>query len=211
MSSTEDNEYPEFVNIHDILNCISQLEGVVSSIPRLLWKRPQDFYTFLTVELQNQLNPPSSSNQTSIDLTSDPSPLLQLHPIFQNGTDKYLPIHSIMKEVFEKAWKHDTPWTTLEELISAVSWTEFLNQSSAVELCSTSFQLDQMLTSLELLKTTRLKEIQTTMNKELKRKQSTGLQNFVKKSKTEAAIEASRDPSSSLTSTSARIMNTCKY
>lgn len=213
MSATEEDDYPTDVNIHEILNCISQLEATIASHPRLLWRLPRDFYNFLIVDLQQMIAHAATSSET-IDLTKEKSPkvnLQQLHHIFQNGNERYLPLHSVMKSIFEKAWKHDTPWTTSEELISSLSWKAYLEQSSELELCLTSFPLDQILTSLETLKEIRISEIQKIMNKELKRKQNSGLDNFVKKSKIDQATEDSRDPSLSLTSTSSRIMNTCKY
>jgi hypothetical protein len=179
------------VPIKEIFNCIGQVEGVINDIPRLLWRLPRDFYNFLIKEIVEKND-------------------AKVHPLFNQGSGSTLPLHQLMLKAFEALWPHDTPPTTSEELISSISWEAFISHLSAQDLYSMCFPLAPIIESLEHLKVIRIEQCQKTMNQELKRKQSTGLTDFVKKSKTVKATEDSRDPSLSLTSTSSRIMNTCK-
>ena len=209
---------PERVNIHEILNAVSQLEALIEGHPRLLWQRPRDFYNFLTSEVKhlqdvvnNKQEDPEMTLYTEEERENSQKILDQLAPLFLEGDGVRLSLHSVMQMIFQNLWTGDGQWTTSDQLISSVSWTKYIEQSSDLELCLTLYTLDPILTSLEVLKEIRIKQIQKTINKELKRKASSGLDTFVKKSKTGLETEASRDPSSSLTSTSSRIMNTCKY
>lgn len=190
-SNPVDIDKIEEVSIREIFNCIGQVEALISGHSRLLWKLPRDFYKFLIKDVVPNLT-------------------LEIHPLFQNGTAQTLALHQLMMKGFEEIFPHDSQPTTSEELITNVSWKEYGEQNSALELFSMCFPLDSVIESLELLKEMRMKQVQETMNQELKRKQSTGLTDFVAKSKMSKATEDSRDPSSSYTSTSSRALHTCK-
>ena len=179
----------EETTVREIFKCIARVEAEIDGIDYTLWKAPQNFYDFL-------VNLNASSEK--------PKDLWSLWTNLQ--TDGNLTAIQLMSQIFETPWPHDTQPMLEADLNSRTSWSTFEELASANECFSMSYPLELVITSLELLKEIRIKNV--VKMRQLKKKQSGGLDAFVKKSKIQTGTAAGKDPSLPYTSTSSRVMNT---
>lgn len=224
MSNGEDNqreetEIVEEISIREIFNCIKSIREPVLGIETQLWENPAAFVDFLVEEIQYSKRLPMTWGFFSND-----------------KSECAVTAQSLIDLIAAIAEKQDE-----EESLSTISWDTFLVVASDQDCFSMCFPSQVVITNLELIKDHRLKLLTEQAEQDLaamatrcsnkkerdirsmlkpyshrdnsgwKRKYSTGSDDFETKSKKKGATADGRDPSSQYTSTSARIMNTCKY